>query len=63
MSTEMFRDIDIGVADMERLMRMVVHATPDELEMDPDISRHLNDGGVVIIHCEVDEPLRWDRAN
>ena len=54
MSTRVLAGIDIGIADLEHLMGTVIHATPDEMEVDPNIHRHLNEGGMVIIHCEVD---------
>ena len=55
MSTSVLGDIDIGVADIEKLMSRVLHATPEEMELDDDIHDHLDNGGIVIIHCEVDE--------
>jgi hypothetical protein len=52
MSTDVFNEAsNIGT---NKLWFDALHATPDEMEVDPNIHRHLNDGGVVVIHCEVD---------
>lgn len=34
-----------------KLWNEALHATPDEMETDPNVHRHLNEGGIVVIHC------------
>ena len=52
MSVDVFSDVRaVGTI---RLWNEAIHASPVEMETDPNIHRHLNDGGVVIIHCETD---------
>jgi hypothetical protein len=52
MSLDVFNKArDIGTI---KLWNEALHATPAEMEVDPNIHRHLNDGGAVVIHCEVE---------
>ena len=31
---------------------IALHTTPDAMEYDEDIHSHLDEGGIVVIHCE-----------
>ena len=53
MSTDVFDTIRT-VGTSRKLMAAAIHATPDEMEVDPNIHRHLNEGGIVVIHCETE---------
>ena len=39
----------VGTPDM---MADAIHARPDSMELDERIHEHLNEGGIVVIHCE-----------
>ena len=54
MSTDTLDEISDINSRVFELQTEAIHATPVEMETDPNIHRHLDDGGVVIIHCEVD---------
>ena len=50
MSTDVFNNArSIGTI---RLWNEAIHATPDQMETNPDIHHHLNAGGIIIIHCD-----------
>ena len=41
-----------------KLWNEALHARADEMEADPHIHRHLNEGGIVVIHVRWSERLR-----
>ena len=52
MSSDVFNQASyIGT---NKLWFNALHATPDEMETDLNVHRHLNEGGIVVIHCEVE---------
>ena len=51
MSEETFNDMRFGFdLNVDRVAE-AVHSRPDEMHIDPNIHEHLNDGGIVVIHC------------
>jgi hypothetical protein len=50
-SEETFNDIRFGVGLTVDHMTDAIHVSPDTIALDERIHEHLNDGGIVVIHC------------
>ena len=51
MSEETFNDMRFGFdLNVDRVAE-AVHSRPEAMQIDPNIHEHLNDGGIVVIHC------------
>lgn len=50
-SEETFNDIRFGVCNDIDVVAQALHATPETIDLDERIHEHLNEGGIVVIHC------------
>ena len=50
-SEDTFNAIRFGVGLRVDVVENAIHSMPDEMHVDPRIHEHLNDGGIVVIHC------------